>query len=205
MLEIKEAINNRYSAKSENEYMGCANLKQFYDIKKGNTVLDLGCGNGNQTIKLCEIVGENGFIYGLDITESMLKKANSQINTKNIKFILGDINKIPLENNSVDVVISNCVINHSPDKRKVYNELYRILKIDGHFLIGDVMSVNELPEEVSNNPENIADCWGGAILKEKYFEIIKDAGFKNILELSKRQYYKKDFLLESIIIKGVKK
>jgi len=202
---IEEFINERYAKETEHLGLGCANLHPFLNIKKGDIVLDLGCGNGDNTSKLCEITGENGFIYGLDITSEMIERANDKNRRANLRFMKGDIHNIPLESETVNVVLSNCVINHSNDKKKVFEEIYRILKTGGHFLIGDVMSVDSLPVEISSDPEKIAECWGGAIPKQRYIAIVKESGFTNVKELSKRQYYKNGFLLESIILKGEKR
>jgi arsenite methyltransferase len=202
---IEEFITERYSKETGNSGLGCANLQPFLSIRKGDVILDLGCGNGDSTAKLCEITGENGFIYGLDITTGMIEKARERNNKPNLGFILADIHDIPLENESVNIVLSNCVINHSTDKRKVFKEIHRILKSGGHFLIGDVMSAEKLPEEISSDPQKIAECWGGAIRKQEYTGIISGIGFINIKELSSRQYYKNNFLLESVILKGEKK
>jgi arsenite methyltransferase len=204
VTNTKDKIIIRYSEETENRSMGCANLEPFFEIKKGDIILDLGCGNGNQALKLSEIVGENGFIYGLDITKAMIEKAKSKNVMENIEFYLGDIHNLPFEDGMINIVLSNCVINHSSDKKKVFSEIYRILKNGGHFLIGDVMSVEKLPEEISSNRNCIAECWGGAIPKKDYFEIIKNVGFRNVKEMASRQYMKNDFLLESIIIKGEK-
>jgi len=202
--DVKENVEKRYSKEAENKSMGCANLTPFFNIKRGDIVLDLGCGNGSQSMRLCEITGKNGFIYGLDITKEMIEKAKAKNDKKNVQFVIGDIHDLPFKNDLVDVIVSNCVINHSLDKRKVFSELYRVLKTGGHFLIGDVMSVGEIPSEIASDPENVADCWGGAIQKEKYLNIIEEIGFKNLAELSARLYYKNGFLLESIILKGEK-
>lgn len=205
-----QALTNRkiienYSGKSGNKGMGCANLQPFFNIRRGDIVLDLGCGTGTQAMKLHEIVGENGFIYGIDITGEMIEEAKRANDRSNIRFMTGDIHELPLVDGQVDVVLSNCVINHSLKKEKVYTEIFRVLKPGGHFLIGDVMAVEELPDRVKNNPEYVAGCWGGAIPKRDYFELIVKAGFVNLVELGSRQYVKNDFLLESIIIKGEKK
>jgi arsenite methyltransferase len=202
---LNNKISERYSKEIDTQSMGCAVLSPFFDIKKGDTVLDLGCGSGNQVLNLCEITGKNGFIYGLDITPEMIGKARTKNNKSNVKFVLGDIHKLPFKNDFFDEVLSNCVINHSLDKKKVYSEIFRVLKKGGHFLVSDVMAVEKLPPEVVDNPQNVADCWGGAILKKDYLEIIESIGFVNVKELSSRQYLKNDFLLESIIIKGEKK
>jgi arsenite methyltransferase len=202
IIDVK--ITDRYSKKTESSGMGCANLKPYYKINSGDIVLDLGSGSGSEALGLSDNAGESGFIFGLDLTSEMVDRANSKNFKKNVKFILGDIHALPFDDNFFNVILSNCVINHSRDKKKVFSEMYRTLKKGGYFLIGDVMAVEKLPEEVTKNPENIANCWGGAISKSMYLQIIKEAGFLNITELSVRQYLKNDFLLESIIIKGDK-
>lgn len=201
---LKKRINDRYSKYTDADSMGCANLAHFFNIQSGDVVLDLGCGSGNQALKLSEIVGENGFVYGLDLSQDMIEKARSKTAKENVIFSTGAIENLPYEDRSINVVISNCVINHSTDKKSVFSEIFRVLKNGGHFLIGDVMAVERLPEEISSDPEKIAECWGGAIPKDEYLDTIKKLGFKNITELSARRYYKNNFLLESIIIKGEK-
>lgn len=200
----KEKIIERYSKVKDTDNLGCANLSPFLNIKKNDYILDLGCGNGSQAIRLSEITGEKGLVYGLDLSETIILNAKSKNNKSNVKFVSGDIEKLPFENGYFNLIISNCVINHSMKKKSVFSEIYRVLKKGGYFLIGDVMSVDKIPYDIANNPENIAACWGGAILKSEYLSIITDIGFKNVQELSNRQYMKNDFLLESIIIKGEK-
>jgi ubiquinone/menaquinone biosynthesis C-methylase UbiE len=202
--ESDKKITERYSCETETISMGCANLSPFFDIKKGDFVLDLGCGNGNQALGLSVMAGVDGKVFGLDMTPAMIKKAQEKINKPNVEFLIGDIHELPFENEYINVVISNCVINHSSDKKKVYAEIFRVLKKNGHFIIGDVTSVDKLPEKIANDPDNIAACWGGAMMKKDYLEIIKNCGFKKIFELSSRRYVKNGFLLESIVLKGEK-
>jgi len=202
--KIKTKINSRYEKEINSENMGCANLTTFYDFKPDSYILDLGCGNGNGTFRLRKSINESGFIYGLDLTEKMITKAKANNTFDNVDFIKGDIHSLPFNKNYFNAIISNCVINHSLNKKQVFSEIYRVLKPGGYFLIGDVMAVEELPESVHNDPKAIADCYGGAILKTKYINTVNQLGFKNVQELSSRQYYKNGFLLESIILKGVK-
>jgi arsenite methyltransferase len=201
---VGQKTSERYSKEADNQNLGCAVLQQFFNIRMDDIVLDLGCGSGDQAISISQIVGSRGFIYGLDLTEKMIEKAKLKNNKTNVNFLQHDIHDLPFDDASVNVVLSNCVINHSLDKKKIFSEIYRVLKPGGHFLIGDVMAVEKLPDEVALNPDNIAECWGGAIPKNEYKKIISDIGFANISELSNRQYYKNNFLLESIIIKGEK-
>jgi ubiquinone/menaquinone biosynthesis C-methylase UbiE len=201
---VTEVIVERYQKETKTANLGCANLSSHFNIKHGDVVLDLGCGRGKQAIELGDKVGNDGEIIGLDLTEKMVNAANEANNKENVSFIQGDIHNLPFDNDKFHSVYSNCVINHSLEKEKVYKELYRVLKSGGHFLVGDVMSVERLPEEVSNDPEAIAACWGGAIPKDEYYKIIEECGFKNVETLSSRQYMKNGFLMESLIIKGVK-
>ncbi len=201
MLEAK--IQDRYQKETETVNLGCANLTPFFDIQSGNTILDLGCGRGRQAIQLTKTVGKNGKVVGLDLTLEMIEKARSANTFENVSFVQGDIENLPFENNIFDLVYSNCVINHSIRKRQVFSEIFRVLKKDGHFLIGDVMAVKRLPESVSSDPNAIAACWGGAIPKNEYLDIVRSVGFSRLEQLSSRKYLKNGFPMESIILKGV--
>lgn len=192
-------ITERYSRETESP-LGCANLSPFFTIKKGNRILDLGCGNGSQAAQLKARYGAE--VTGLDLTAAMIAKA--QANHPGLSFVQGDIHLLPFESEAFDVVTSNCVINHSRDKKRVFAEIGRVLAPGGHFLIGDVCAVDRLPEEVSNDPVAIAACYGGAIPKEEYLEIIRSLGFIWIEQLASRTYPKAGFLLESLVIRGFK-
>ncbi len=176
--------------------LGCGNPLGFGKIKKGDVVLDLGSGAGIDTILAAKKVGKSGKVIGIDITEEMIEKAkrNAQKqNVKNVEFILGDIENLPLTDNSVDIIITNCVINLTPDKVKAFSEAYRVLKPGGKIYLSDIVLLEKLNEEQKNDEELIADCVAGALLKEDYLNKVKKAGFKvGILrenrEISKKQY-----------------
>lgn len=184
--------------------LGCGNPVALSNIKEGDVVLDLGSGAGFDSFLAAKKVGESGRVIGVDMTEEMIQKAQdlaSKYGYKNVEFRYGDIENLPVDDTSVDVVISNCVINLAPDKLKVFKEAYRVLKQDGRMYVSDIVLLEELTEEQRSNEELIAGCVGGALLKEEYLKIINDAGFKyNILdedkEISKTQY--QGFNLESL-------
>jgi len=162
--------------------LGCGIPTQYADIKEGDTVLDLGAGAGIDAFIVSKLTGESGKVIGLDLTKEMVKKANSnkvRFGIKNVDFLLGEIENIPLESESVDVVISNCVLNLVPDKVKAFTEIMRVLKPGGHFSISDIVTSDELPSYFKNIAEFYSGCIAGSITKEKYLEIIKRTGFIN--------------------------
>ena len=163
--------------------LGCGLPTEFAKIKKGDTVVDLGSGAGNDCFVARHETGETGKVIGIDFTEAMIEKARTnaeKLNFNNVEFRLGDIEKIPITANFADVVVSNCVMNLVPDKPKAFSEVYRILKSGGHFSISDIVLTGDLPEKIKNAAEMYAGCVASAIQKEDYLQIIKDAGFKNI-------------------------
>lgn len=191
--------------------LGCGNPTAFSEIKEGDTVLDLGSGAGLDCFLAAKKVGEQGRVIGVDMTEEMIEKARNNAEKhgyKNVEFILCDIEQLKLAENSVDIIISNCVINLAPDKDKVFREAFRVLKNGGRMFVSDIVLLKELPAEVRNNPELIAGCVGGALLKQGYLDKVKKAGFSvEILsknkEISKKQY--EGIPLESLLIKATKK
>lgn len=163
--------------------LGCGLPTEFAKIKKGDTVIDLGSGAGNDCFVARQEVGEEGKVIGIDFTEAMIEKA--RINAKkldytNVEFIFGDIDQMPVDSNIADVVISNCVLNLVPNKDKVISEIYRVLKPSGHFSISDIVLIGTLPEKIKGAAEMYAGCVSGAIQKSEYLSIIEKTGFKNI-------------------------
>lgn len=174
-----------------NTLAGCGNPTAFADLKEGETVLDLGSGGGIDAFLAAKKVGVAGEVIGVDMTEDMIKLANEnkkKMNTKNVEFRLGEIENLPVEDNSVDVIISNCVINLSPDKDKVFKEAFRALKPGGRMLVSDIVTQGELPDEIRKDPEMWAGCIAGALEKEEYLRKISNAGFKNVLVMSKQDF-----------------
>lgn len=163
--------------------LGCGLPTKFAGIKKGDTVIDLGSGAGNDCFVARNETGEDGRVIGIDFTPAMVEKAKANAGKQgysNVEFRLGDIEHMPVSANMADVVISNCVLNLVPNKDKVFNEIYRVLKPGGHFSISDVVLVGNLPDELCNAAEMYAGCVAGAIQKDYYIELIQKNGFNNI-------------------------
>jgi arsenite methyltransferase len=163
--------------------LGCGIPTEFADIKEGDTVLDLGSGAGNDVFVARRIVGESGKVIGVDMTDAMLQKARANQNKlgyKNVEFLFGEIENLPLQDNIIDVVISNCVLNLVPDKQKAYDEIYRVTKKGGHFCISDIVLNGILPESLKEAAEMYAGCVSGAMQKQDYIDTIKKSGFNNI-------------------------
>lgn len=163
--------------------LGCGLPTNFAKIKKGDTVVDLGSGAGNDCFVARAETGETGKVIGIDFTEAMIEKARAnaeKLGYNNVEFRQGDIEKIPITANVTDVVVSNCVMNLVPDKPKAFSEVFRILKPNGHFSISDIVIIGDLPEKIKTAAEMYAGCVASAIQKEEYLTIIQDAGFKNL-------------------------
>lgn len=190
--------------------LGCGNPLAFGRIRKGDVVLDLGSGAGIDAILAAQKVGEKGKVIGVDMTEEMIEKAKENAkkqNIKNVEFLLGEIENLPLKDNSVDTIITNCVINLTPDKAKTFSEAYRVLKKGGSIYLSDIVLLKDLTEEQRNNKELISGCVAGALLRDEYLNKIKGAGFsvKVLYEnagISKQQY--NGMPLESIMVELTK-
>lgn len=188
--------------------LGCGLPTEHAGIKKGNTVVDLGSGAGNDVFIARAIVGDEGKVIGLDMTEEMIDKAklnNAKLGYKNVEFKLGDIEQMPLEDNLADVVVSNCVLNLVPDKRKAFSEIYRILKPGAHFCVSDIVIQGEMIGELKKSAEMYAGCVSGALRQGEYLNIIKEAGFKNVeIKKSKKTDLPDDLLSEYLSAEGIK-
>ena len=163
--------------------LGCGLPTEYAGILPGNTVLDLGSGAGNDCFVARALVGESGYVAGIDFTDAMIEKAREnarKLGFTNVDFIQGDIENIPVKWGVVDVVISNCVLNLVPDKPKAFNEIFRVLKQGGHFCISDVVLEGELPQGLKDDAVMYAGCVSGAMPKSEYLEIIKEVGFLNV-------------------------
>ena len=163
--------------------LGCGIPTQFAQIKTGDTVLDLGSGAGNDCFVARAIAGETGKVLGLDFSDTMLEKARENVKKlgfTNVEFVKGDIEKMPIPSDSIDVVVSNCVLNLVPDKRKAFSEIYRVLKKGGRFSISDVVIKGTLPKGLKDDAVMYAGCVSGAIQKEEYLGIINQTGFNTV-------------------------
>jgi len=188
--------------------LGCGNPVALADIRNGETVLDIGSGGGLDVFLAARKVGPKGKVIGLDMTEQMVEKARQNAkkgNYNNVEFKLGEAENIPVKDNSVDLVMSNCVINLVPNKEKAYREIYRILKPGGRFVISDLVTERELNASIRDNPEKLVACVGGALTEKGYIGVIKKAGFKNVNILKKSSMVVSGIKVFSETIKGEKR
>lgn len=171
--------------------LGCGNPVALASLKEGETVLDLGSGAGFDCFIAASKVGDTGKIIGVDMTPEMVEKAQQNArngNYANVEFRLGEIENLPVSENQVDVVISNCVINLSPDKDKVFREAFRVLKPGGRLMVSDMVLLKELPEAIRRSVEAYVGCIAGAVMKEEYLSAIHSAGFREIKVLGEDVY-----------------
>jgi ubiquinone/menaquinone biosynthesis C-methylase UbiE len=185
---------------------GCGNPVALACLKKGDVVLDLGSGAGFDAFLAAQCVGKTGRVIGVDMTPEMIAKAKEnaqQGNYTNVEFRLGEIEKLPLENNSVDVIISNCVINLSPDKETVFKEAFRVLKPGGSLMVSDLVLVKELPEAVKESVKAYVGCLAGAIMKDEYLQYIHMAGFGGVRVMSATNY-PLDAMANDVTVQAVK-
>jgi arsenite methyltransferase len=172
--------------------LGCGNPIAIAELKAGEVVLDLGSGAGVDVFLAANRVGPAGRVIGVDMTEEMVDKAKriaADYGYTNVEFRLGEIEKLPVEDNSVNAIISNCVINLSTDKSRVFREAYRALKPGGRLTVSDIVSEGVIPDEIRNDPEAWTGCIAGALERREYLDKIKKAGFADIQVLSTREFY----------------
>jgi len=163
--------------------LGCGNPVALASIKEGETVLDLGSGAGFDCFLAAEKVGPLGKVIGVDMTPEMINKAKENAKKggyENVEFKLGEIEDLPVEDNSIDLIISNCVVNLSPDKDKVFKESFRVLKPGGRIMVSDLVLAKELPDFIKDDMAAYVSCISGAVIKDNYLESIKKAGFEDI-------------------------
>jgi ubiquinone/menaquinone biosynthesis C-methylase UbiE len=190
-----EAINKRYTELAESSCcLSCGGAINYSGAKTGEVCVDLGSGRGTDVIRLSETVGKEGFVYGIDISDGMIRKAAntaSQLGISNVEFIQSPLEKINLKDNLADLVISNCTINHTSDKQLVWNEIFRVLKKGGRFVVSDIYAIEPVPEEYRNDPVAISECWAGSVTRDEYLTQLNNAGFKNIQIIEESAPYQK--------------
>ena len=182
--------------------LGCGLPTQFARIKKGDTVVDLGSGAGNDCFVARKEAGEDGRVIGIDFTPAMIEKAKAnaqKLGYSNVEFRQGDIENMPVSANTADVIVSNCVLNLVPDKDAVFKDIYRVLKPGGHFSISDVVLKGELPENIKKDAEMYAGCVSGAIQKDEYLSLIQKNGFSNITIQKEKPIHIPDDILNKIL------
>lgn len=203
------AINSRYSELANTSCcLSCGGAINYAKLQKGEICVDLGSGRGTDVLTMADQVGETGFVYGIDISDGMLEKARKmamKFDVKNVRFIQSDLCTIELPDDTADLIVSNCTINHASDKSAVWKEVFRIMKRGGRFVVSDIYAINPIPDEYHHDPEAIAECWAGAETKNDYMEVLQSAGFSGleILEESK-PYQKGKAEIASFTIAGIK-
>ena len=184
--------------------LGCGLPTQFAKIKTGDTVIDLGSGAGNDCFVARAETGESGKVIGIDFTPIMIEKARinaGKLGFNNVEFREGDIEKMPVADNTANVVVSNCVLNLVPNKKAVFSEIYRVLKLGGHFSISDIVLTGELPEKLKVAAEMYAGCVAGASNKKDYLGYIEQAGFQKITLQKEKHIFIPDDILEKYLTK----
>ncbi|MDD4028633.1 MAG: arsenite methyltransferase [Caldisericia bacterium] len=177
--------NNELSAvpKGSNMGLGCGNPQAIAQMKPGDIVLDLGCGGGFDCFLAAKQTGAKGKVIGVDMAPEMLEKARKNARKgdySNVEFRLGEIEHLPVADNSVDIIISNCVINLSPDKEQVFRETYRVLKSNGRLAVSDVVAITPLPDDVQQNIDAYCGCVAGAIQANEIEQMLRDVGFSEV-------------------------
>ena len=182
--------------------LGCGNPTALASLKEGERILDLGSGAGFDCFLAAKKVGKKGKVIGVDMTPEMLDKARANAKKgkyTNVEFRLGEIENLPVADNSVDVIISNCVINLAPNKMRVFEEAFRVLAPNGRLMVSDIVLLKELPENIQKNVEAYAGCISGAVHKDKYLELMRKAGFQEIKVIDEKTYPLEYIISESTL------
>lgn len=188
-------INKRYSDLAESTCcLSCGGAINYSGALPGEICVDLGSGRGTDVLRLSETVGEKGKVYGIDISDGMIRKAVStaeRLGINNVSFIQSSLEKLNLKDNTADLVISNCTINHASDKQAVWNEVFRILKNGGRFVVSDIYAIEPIADEFRNDPVAISECWAGSVTRDEYLEQLHNAGFGSIKIIEESEPYEK--------------
>lgn len=184
--------------------LGCGNPTAHASIQEGETVLDLGSGGGLDCFIAAKKVGKSGKVIGVDMTPSMIERARENASIEdydNVEFRLGEIEHLPVADNIIDLIISNCVINLAPNKENVFREAFRVLKPGGRLMVSDIVLLKELPEVVRKNAQAYVSCIGGAVMIDKYIQAIEKAGFQDVEIMDQSNFSTTEFLLNDDKIK----
>ncbi|MCK9412058.1 MAG: methyltransferase domain-containing protein [Prolixibacteraceae bacterium] len=189
------SINLRYSQLAKTECcLSCGGALNFSKVQPGEICVDLGSGRGTDVLRMAEQAGEEGFAYGIDISDGMLATARenaAKFGVGNVKFIQSELEKLELADQTADLVVSNCTINHAADKAAVWNEIFRILKKGGRFVVSDIYATSPVPEEYRNDPVAVSECWAGSVTREEYLDTLNAVGFQKITILEESKPYPK--------------
>ncbi len=204
--DLDRAVQARYGRLAATEAsLSCGGALTLAAPREGETVVDLGCGRGRDALRAGVLVGATGRVVGVDASEAMVAAAreNARGGPENVGFVVGDLARVDLPDALADVVVSNCAVNHAPDKRAVYAEVHRILRPGGRFVVSDVMAEEELPAEVRADPAAWAACYGGAIPLAAYLDAIRAAGFPGVEILTRTAPYERGGVrIFSITVRG---
>jgi arsenite methyltransferase len=205
---LEDAIADRYGLLSASrDSLSCGRALELGAPRLGEAVVDLGCGRGKDVFEAARRVGEHGTAIGIDLSADMIAAARAAAppGLGNVAFVRSDLGALELADESVDLVLSNCAINHAPDKAAVYREVHRVLRPGGRFVISDIVAEKKLPESVRRDPGAWAACFGGALLEDEVLAAACGAGFGEVTVLQRSEPYRKEgFLLRSITIRGVR-
>lgn len=202
-------INLRYSQLAKSDCcLSCSGALNYSRIQTGEICVDLGSGRGTDVLRMADQTGEEGFVYGIDISDGMLATAREnavKFGVSNVKFIRSGLEKLELPDRLADLVVSNCTINHASDKVAVWKEVFRILKEGGRFVVSDIYATTPVPEEYRNDPVAVAECWAGSVTRPEYLETLAVAGFGSVTILEESTPYPKGkVVVSSFTVAGEK-
>ena len=205
-INLEFAIQKRYASLADGcGSLACGGALDFAAPSEGEVLVDLGSGRGRDVVRAARMVGPRGKAIGVDRTQAMIDNAvlATPPDLENVSLVCCDLAALAIDSASVDVVVSNCTINHAPDKTAVYREIHRVLRPGGRFVVSDIIAEQALPEAVRNDPEAWAACYGGAIPEDDYLAAIAAAGFSNVEVLQQTKPYEKGgVMIRSMTIRG---
>lgn len=204
-----EAVQERYSALADSSCcLSCGSAAGACEPEPGQVCLDLGSGRGTDVLRFAEAVGPTGHAYGVDLADGMLQKARrtaEKLGVQNATFLRAPLDRLPLPDNSVDWVASNCVLNHASDKLAVWREIARVLKPGGRFVVSDIYAIEAIPEALASDPEAVAECWAGAVPRDEYLGHIAAAGLREVRVVEESKPYEKgQAVVASFTLAGTK-
>lgn len=207
--EQTRAIDQRYGQLAESSCcLSCGGAIRYAEARPGEVCLDLGSGRGQDVLRLAETVGATGHAYGLDVSDGMLDKSRrnaAKMGLGNVTFLKSALERIPLADASVDLVVSNCTINHASDKPAVWSEIRRVLKPGGRFVVSDIYALEDVPEEYRTDPEAVAECWAGSVRRDVYLSTVAAAGLDGLTVIEESAPYDKGRIqVASFTLAGIK-
>ena len=207
--ELQSAVTERYGELAQSSCcLSCGGAVDFAAPQPGEVGLDRGSGRGQDVLRMAEAVGPEGFAFGIDATAGMIDRARrnaEKLGITNVQFKQCDLADLDMPDDFVDVVISNCTINHASDKAAVWREIFRVLKPGGRFVVSDIYSLEEVPDAYKNDPTAVAECWAGSDTRPQYFAAVEAAGFTNLTALEESAPYDKGQIkVASLTLAGTK-